>query len=1014
MRYLVCTLGLWGLTAQAQLSTSAYRALGQPDLRQNGVNMVQGAELFAPGGVAIDASEGQRRLYIADTRNHRILAWQDARSFQSGAPATLVLAQPSLQHVNPLGIGISGLINPLGLAVDATTGHLYVADYGDNRVVRFPKPFANLTRIEPDAVYGQPNFASRGANTGGITDHSMRSPRAVAFDSRGNLWVADTGNNRVLRFPAGVLDAPNPSADLVVGQRDFVTAGANMNGGGMTAFGLDSPAGLVFDQQNNLYVADFDNLRVLKFPAPSSSAPAAMAVYGQAGFTTRVVSLQPTSSSLAGPMGLAVTAAGKLYVTVPNDNRVLVFPPGATTGTAAMEVLGQPTFTTNLPNADVFPRASAATFFGVMEVEVDAEGNIFVADAGNNRVLSFTPPAKTASRVLGQADFASNGANQIKPGSINAPYKMAIDYSQTPFPLYVSDTNNHRVVVWKDASRFRTGAPADLVIGQPDLATALPNVDTRGQATPSRTSLFAPRGIVLDAAGNLYVADAGNNRVLRYPRPVSQSGRITPDAVLGQPDFFTSLSAAVNASSLNQPSGLALGPDGRVFVSDGGNNRVLEFASNPGTGAAAVRVYGQPTFTTGTTPSFASAQTLALPQGLYVDGTYNLYVADSGANRVLVYPNTKDLPPLGGSASVVIGQTGFDQAGAGGTATRLRTPLDLVVDSKGSLYVSDSGNHRVLQFPSLLFLPISNSAATAVVGQRTMTGVTANWNSRDGLATAEGFFSPAGIYMDRRETLYVGDTGNNRVVHFLKAASVVSAAHFQASVPVAPGALVSLFGPGISEQTQLASALPLPVSLTGREVVINDELKAPLLFVSTGQVNMQLPSATPLGTVRFAVRVSETGELLAGGLVVAPASAPGFFTLSQDGKGQGAIVNQDGTLNGPTSRAPRGSVVTLFGTGQGAVNPAVADGEPAGSEGLSSTVAVPTSDGATCLTVQPSVCVAIGSTFGEILYSGLAPGFVGLWQINVQIPESALAGEAVPVRAVINATPSNIITMAIR
>jgi uncharacterized protein (TIGR03437 family) len=143
-------------------------------------------------------------------------------------------------------------------------------------------------------------------------------------------------------------------------------------------------------------------------------------------------------------------------------------------------------------------------------------------------------------------------------------------------------------------------------------------------------------------------------------------------------------------------------------------------------------------------------------------------------------------------------------------------------------------------------------------------------------------------------------------------------------------------------------------------------------------------------------------------------TAPGFFTASQDGKGQGAILNQDGSPNSPSNPAAKGSVVALFGIGQGEVSPVVADGEPAPSGPLAATVAVPTSDGSACLTRQPSVCVAIGTTFADIEYSGLAPGFVGLWQLNLRIPQSVPSGPAVPLRAVINATPSNVVSLAIR
>jgi uncharacterized protein (TIGR03437 family) len=158
----------------------------------------------------------------------------------------------------------------------------------------------------------------------------------------------------------------------------------------------------------------------------------------------------------------------------------------------------------------------------------------------------------------------------------------------------------------------------------------------------------------------------------------------------------------------------------------------------------------------------------------------------------------------------------------------------------------------------------------------------------------------------------------------------------------------------------------------------------------------------------------DTNELLAGGVLSVSEAGPGFFTANQNGVGQILALNQDGTQNGPSNPAALGSVVSLFGTGQGPVNPAVASGEAAPSSPLATTVAAPTADGTTCLTVQPSVCVAIGSTFGDVQFSGLAPGFVGLWQLNVRIPEGALTGDAVPIRAIVRGVSSNLPTLAIR
>src|SRR5205085_11335268 len=125
----------------------------------------------------------------------RVLAWQDARSYQNGDAPALVLGQPGRQYSTSMGIGAKGFNTPLGLAVHPATGDLYVADSLNNRVLRFSDPFLNASRVEPDAVYGQADFSRTSAAT---SRNSLNRPRSVAFDSAGNLWVADSGNNRIL------------------------------------------------------------------------------------------------------------------------------------------------------------------------------------------------------------------------------------------------------------------------------------------------------------------------------------------------------------------------------------------------------------------------------------------------------------------------------------------------------------------------------------------------------------------------------------------------------------------------------------------------------------------------------------------------------------------------------------------------------------------------------------------------------------------------------------------------
>jgi uncharacterized protein (TIGR03437 family) len=274
-------------------------------------------------------------------------------------------------------------------------------------------------------------------------------------------------------------------------------------------------------------------------------------------------------------------------------------------------------------------------------------------------------------------------------------------------------------------------------------------------------------------------------------------------------------------------------------------------------------------------------------------------------------------------------------------------------------------------------------------------------------------FGPAGLFIDRQDTLYVGDIGNNRVLHFLKAAPVVNSATYQDGVALAPGALAAVFSRDLSADSETASGSPWPSSLAKREIVFNDEIAAPLQYMSSTQANFQVPSGIPLGLQRIAVRVADTRELIAGGSVALASASPGLFTATQDGRGQVAATNQDGRVNSAGNPAAKGSIVTLYGTGQGQVSPPVQDGAAAPTSPLSNTVTVPTSDARTCVTSQPSMCVAVGNAFGEVQFSGLAPGFIGLWQVNVKLPADTPSGN-VPVRILINGIPSNTVTVAVR
>ncbi len=1012
---LFAVLAASAVSAQV-VSKSAARVLGQDDLRRSSFNRVNGSELYNPGGVAVDTRDGVIHVFVSDSSNHRVLGWRDAAALQNGQPADIVLGQPSSTQGGPLGIGFAGFNSPAGLAVDPSSGDLYVADSGNHRVLRFLSPFNNPSRVEPEAVLGQSDFQGRTANGGGVGPASMHTPTGLRFDSQRNLWISDSGNHRVLRYPSGALLSFSAEADLVIGQEDFETR-ANNSGTTVNAGGFNNPLSLDFDSQGNLYVADTANLRILVFSGPFETAQQASRVIGQADFVSRFGSPSTNASTLLLPNAVAISRTGRLYVSLAVENRVVYFNNASVvSGVAPADgVIGQGTLTLDLPNSGTFPRASASGLFNPADVAVSSTGEVFIADGNNHRVVVFPEDSASARAVLGQQSFSQNSPNGAAADSLGPVYDIVVDYSAEPFPLFASDTVNNRVFGWRSSARFDNGAPADLVIGQADFESTVANSDSARGRTPRATSLASPRGLALNDDGDLFVADAANNRVLRFPRPFAQSGRVSADLVLGQVDFVSSVSAAVSASSLSAPSDVDFGPKGQVFVSDTGNHRVLEYAPGPSNGASAVRVYGQADFETGAAATAASAQSLNQPDGIHVDEADLLYVADRGANRVLIYPLEENAPVSSLTASNVIGQADFESDGATIGPAGLAGPRKVTTGPDGRVFIADSGNNRVTIYQSAFFLPQTAAVAEEVVGQPRFDTRNPNFNTSDGQATPESLFSPIAVRTDRRGTLYVGDSGNNRIVNFLGPAATVSAATFIGGTGVAPGSLVSVFGAELSTESAQASSIPLPGALAGRYVEINGRLRAPLLFISPGQLNMQLPVETPGGAQQLIVRLSDTDEPIAGGTIIVTPTQPGLFTVSQDGNGQALAVNQDGTINSPASPAPRGSVITLYGTGQGPTSPVVADGQAAPSGPLAVTTALPTVTAQDCIRPN-SMCVQVGAKFGEPLFSGLAPGFVGLWQVNVKIPEGddVLVGDAVPVNILINRFRGNVVTVAIR
>jgi len=351
----------------------------------------------------------------------------------------------------------------------------------------FIPAYAFSTGMAASLVIGQADFNSSSPVT---TQTGLYIPGSSAFDAAGNLWVADSYNNRVLMFKPPFSNGM--AASLVIGQGDFTHNVPNTN-----ATRLNSPGGIAFDAAGDLWIADSDINRVLMFKPPFATGMAASAVIGQPLFTDWAPGTSQTT--LYDPLGLGFDASGNLWVADQGNGRVLMFKPPFTNGKAASLVIGQPDYVTG------GGFTSQTRLNGPVGVGFDASGNLWVADLFSNRVVLFKPPfsnGMAASLVIGQEDFTHYGStyNQTR---LNAPRALGFDASGN---LWVSDFRNNRVL--RFAPPFSTGMAASLVIGQPDFVHSV--------SVASQTGLYQPAGLVFDAVGNIWVTDSYNSRVLMF------------------------------------------------------------------------------------------------------------------------------------------------------------------------------------------------------------------------------------------------------------------------------------------------------------------------------------------------------------------------------------------------------------------------------------------------------------------------------------------------------------------
>jgi sugar lactone lactonase YvrE len=857
-------------------ASGADRVLGQIDFIKNQVNFVDAIGMNAPAGVAIDRANGH--VTVADSQNNRVMGWKSAAAFASGGAADIVIGQPDFNssgcNQNAPAPDPTRLCRPIGVAFDVAH-RVYVGDAQNNRVLVFEDPFAALIATDQtsdfaaDVVFGQAgSFVTNTANEGGLSADSLDSPQGVAIDASGNLFVADGNNNRVLVFfspipmtavkgtPGNFGDA---TADVAIGQPDLVSGACNRGGSAtLTTLCMTSffGVGIAVDGGDNLYVADTLNNRALEYNGP----------FGYEQTNNVTPDLVFVGNSLVQPSGVAVDSNQNFYVSSESHNQVYEYTQPV------------PLMRSDLLNLQIGPGAqnpNAASLQFPMGLAVDGVNNLYVADQANDRVLEFnefgSPGNKVANGAGGQIDRSHNGPNLVDAIGENSPAGIAVDATSQPphRHLYVADTANNRVLGWRDVTSFVAAQPADIVLGQPDLFSYKCNngVAANDVGGLGADSVCGPARMAVDQAGNLYVADSGNNRVLVYNTPFNAAsgepgaGDASADFVYGQGGVFTTRScnpSGANATTLCNPSAPALDAAGNIYIADAGNNRVLEFAKagNPpgASDAIASRAYGQ-----GAVSDFSDRQCadgvagdpspsnhgMCNPGGVAIDASGNLFVADTGNNRVIEID-----APLAGTqnATRVFGQGGdFTQSKCNGGASSpgvstLCTPAGLMLDVIGNLWVADASNDRVLEYAAPFS---SDTAAAIVIGQGDVDSF-ATSGCDNGIALgdlfglgADSLCAPAAVAVDANIDLYVADTQNNRSMVYdgiLATPTPTATPTATATSTASPTATATMTATATATATASATATATPTASPTQTPISGGKLKLSPKSINFGNV----------------------------------------------------------------------------------------------------------------------------------------------------------------------------------
>jgi len=842
------------------------------------------ASIGYPGSIAIDAAGD---TFIADSYSSHILKVDTAGTL------TVVAGNGTVGYSGDNGPATSAALNhPEGVFVDAS-GNIFIADTDNNVIREVAVSNGNITTVAGNGTAGY------SGDSGPATSAQLYDPYGVVVDSAGNIFIADTDNCVIRKVSAGTISTYAGNTVCSYGG----------DGGLATSAQLDEPEGVFADGSGDIFIADTDNSVIREVTIANGNIQTVAGVFydyesngtctysGDGGLAT--------AAYLCLPAGVFVDGTGNIFI-ADTDNFVVreVLAASGNIATVAGD---------NALGAGYSGNGGAATSAQLNypnDIFVDSSGDIFIADTDNSVIREVT--SGTIQTVIGNNTLAYSGdGGTALNAELNFPGEVSVDGLGN---LFIADTASSVIrEVVATTSDIQTVAGNGTNCADPTTACG-------DGAAATSAQLNNPSGVVLDAAGNIYIADTADNRIrvvntgtspLTVATVVIQPGDIATVAGNGTPcpDSATACgdgTAAISAELAN-PSGVFVDSSGNIFIADTGDYVIREVAASSGLITTVVGNYAQctPPGTACGDGAIATSAQLNSPGGLFVDAAEDIFIADTFDNRVREVTASNNLI----NTVAGTGARGYAGDGAAATSALLDTPYGLFVDTSGDIFIADTENAVIREVV----------AATGFI--QTVAGNNASgpgFSGDGGQSTNAQLNAPSGLFADSAGDLFVADTDNSRIRKMV--ASIF--------VAVTPNPV----NVAVSSPQQFAAAV------TGNS---NTSV--------TWQVNGVVGGNSTVGTI------STTG------LYQAPAAIPAPPTVTVT-----AVANADGTSSGSaqaTIVASGGAVQVKVGS-----NPVVSEVYTGTTQAFNASVTGTTN---TAVTWQVNGVTGGNGTIGTISTSGL-------------------------------------------